>query len=487
MASVHPIPWGYIVAAALTMGGYLLAFVLVPRIILERREAAATLAWILAIVFLPYLGALIFYLFGRNRVRRRARKRLQVHEDFQGKIERLPPASLDTVQEKWTPATDVPARNIALVANFVTQNPCVRGNTAEVFIDTDQAYLRMEESIKKARHHVHMMSYIFRDDEAGRRFLDLLARKARDGVLVKLMVDGWGSNGLKNGFVEPLLKAGGRFARFTPVFSKRWRPNLRNHRKILVVDGRVGFTGGLNIGEEYQGRKKKFGPWRDTHLRLAGPGVRYLQEAFAEDWFFATNEDLAAPEYFPELLPSGPDLVQVVNSGPDYDYEAIYSVFITAINEAGKTLYVTTPYFVPDQAMILALKAAVWRGVDVRFLLPGRSDLWLVKLAGQSYYQELLEAGVKLYEFNRGILHAKTMVVDGVWSTVGSANMDIRSFRLNFETNVLVWGRALSGRMEQIFMSDLKDSRELTLEELALKPHSARLYEAISRVLSPVL
>jgi cardiolipin synthase len=274
-----------------------------------------------------------------------------------------------------------------------------------------------------------------------------------------------------------------------PVLPLRphWRPTLRNHRKILVVDGHVGFTGGLNIGDEYRGRKKKFAPWRDTHVRLEGTAPLRLQEIFLEDWLFATDEDIADAAYFPETPEAANDLVQVLESGPDQDHGTIHAVFFTAISQARRSVYITTPYFVPDLAVLMALKTAAWRGVDVRVLVPGKSDLPLVRLAGRSYYRELLEAGVKIYEHRPGMLHAKTMVVDGAWSTIGSSNMDIRSFRLNFEANVLVFGEAAGKRMEEIFLDDIARAKLVSLEAVRHRPARARFLEAVARVLSPAL
>ena len=215
--------------------------------------------------------------------------------------------------------------------------------------------------------------------------------------------------------------------------------------------------------------------------------MRQLQEVFAEDWLFAAQEDLAESAYFREISPYGPDLVQVISSGPDQDPETIHRLFFTAINESRKRVYITTPYFVPDPGMLLSLKAAAWRGVEVILLVPGRSDLFLAHLAGRSYYPELLEAGVKIYEHHPGILHAKSMVVDGAWSTVGSANMDIRSFRLNYEVNALVWGREFAEQVENIFWDDLAGSKRLMAEELDRLPLGRRLLEGTARTLSPVL
>ncbi len=483
-------PWTTIIAVGTTIGGYLLGFLLIPRIILGRREAGATLAWILAILFLPYLGALLFFLIGRTRVRRRTKKKRIRNDAFLRSLEQLPesPTACPPVND-LLPEPEAAARDITVLASTVSQSPPMPGNEVQVFIDANQAYNSMENAIRNAQHHVHLQSYIYRTDAAGLRFRDLLIEKAKQGLECRLLVDGVGGHQINKQFLKPLLDAGAQFARFMPVFklSPHWRPNLRNHRKILVVDGVQGYCGGLNIGEEYQGRRKKFAPWRDTHLRLRGPVVRQLQGVFSEDWHYASGEDLADEQHFPLMAPCGSQLVQVVDSGPDNEHESIYSVFFTAVTEANDSIFITTPYFVPDAPMRMALKAAAWKGVDVRLLLPGKSDLRLVQLAGRSYYKELLEAGVRIYEHHPGILHAKTMVIDSIWATVGSANMDIRSFRLNFEANILISGGDFAKTMQRIFHDDLKNARELTTEILSSKRWGTRLAEALARILSPVL
>jgi cardiolipin synthase len=486
METLADLPWAYILT---TMGGYILVLVLIPRLLLDRRGPEATLAWIFIIVFLPYVGAAVFFLLRRPRVRLRARKRRRYHLTLKQRLERLDIDS-NLAQIRQVPAS-LPdsAREIANMSSRLSSAPMVTGNQLSIFIDGRQAYEEMEAAIEDASDHVHLMSYIFRADDTGRRFLKLLEKKAGEGVGVRVLVDGFGSYGLSDRAMRPLVRNGGRFVRFAPILGQfgRWRPNLRNHRKLLVVDGRLGFTGGLNIGDEYGGRKQRFAPWRDTHLKLEGPAVRQLQEVFAEDWLYASREDLAESVYFPDILPTGADLVQVISSGPDLEPETIHRLFFTAVNESRERVYITTPYFVPDPGMLLSLKTASWRGVDVILLVPGRSDLYLAHLAGRSYYPELLDAGVKIYEHHPGILHAKTMVVDGAWSTVGSANMDIRSFRLNYEVNALVWGREFAEQVENIFLDDLAGSRRLTADELDRLPITRRLLEGTARTLSPVL
>ena len=361
------------------------------------------------------------------------------------------------------------------------------GNAVRLLV-ANQAYDALEEAIRGARSHVHLLYYIFNSDRTGARFRDLLLRKAREGVSVRVLVDGVGSFGTSN-FMIPLTQAGGKFAEFLPVgnFSRRWHPNLRNHRKIAVVDGRVGFTGGVNIGDEYTGRKKRVGRWRDSHIQITGPAVNHLQEVFAEDWYFATGRDLISERFYPDQQPQGDQTVQIIASGPDTETQPLQRIFFTAITSARDRVFLTTPYFVPDQAMLVALETAALRGVDVRLLLPHRSDMPLVLHAGRSYYNELLESGVKIHEYMHGILHAKTMVVDDRWATVGSANMDVRSFKLNFEVNAVIYGAVFATELARVFLHDLTLARQVTLEDLARKTLGSRMAEGFARVLSPVL
>jgi cardiolipin synthase len=361
------------------------------------------------------------------------------------------------------------------------------GNNVKLLV-ANQAYDALEEAIEGAQSHIHMLYYIFETDRTGARFRDLLVKKANEGVTVRLLVDGVGSFGTSH-FMIPLTQVGGKFAEFLPVgqLSRHWHPNLRNHRKIAVVDGQVGFTGGVNIGDEYTGRKRRVGKWRDAHIQVTGPAVNHLQEVFAEDWYFATGEDLISERYYPDQQPEGDQTVQIIASGPDTETQPLQRIFFTAITSAQQRIYLTTPYFVPDQAMLVALETAALRGVEVKLLLPHRSDMKLVLHAGRSYYKELLVSEVQIYEYLPGILHAKTMVVDDRWATVGSANMDVRSFKLNFEVNAMIYGPEFNKELADVFHKDLMQARKVTLEELAEKSLGSRMAEGLARVLSPVL
>ncbi len=469
--------------------GYLLALALILRILLQRRDPTATLAWVLWIILLPYVGAIIYLLLGRRRLVRQVRKRLARAAVLEPHLARLG-GGIAELEANAAPGhlCKPQEREMLMLTNRMGQRPPTCGNAVRLLVDANQTYAELEEAIRGARDHVHLLYYIFQQDETGSRFRDLLIEKVKEGVTVRVLTDGVGSFNVDFFFI-PLVQAGGFHAEFLPVgpFRRHWHPNLRNHRKIAIVDGTIGFTGGVNIGDEYTGRKRRVGPWRDTHLRVEGPAVHNLQEVFTEDWFFATGEDLIDERWYPELQAVGDVMVQIIGSGPDTDTQPLQRIFFLAVTSAKERVYLTTPYFVPDQSMLVALETAALRGVDVRLLLPRRSDMRLVLHAGRSYYDELLAAGVKIYEYSSGILHAKSMLVDDRWATVGSANMDIRSFQLNFEVNAAIYGPAFAEQLAVLFQRDLTQARQVTLEDLRKRTLPRRMAEGMARVLSPVL
>jgi cardiolipin synthase len=469
--------------------GYLLAFTMILRIVLQRREPTATLAWVLLVILLPYLGVLLYLLVGRRRLRRQVRRRLARAKVLEPHLARLGTGLADlSAPSAPTHLTKPQERELVLLANRIGQRLPTCGNEVRLLCDANETYAELEAAIRAARDHIHLLYYIYQQDETGTRFRDLLIEKVKEGVTVRVLVDGVGSFGADE-LMIPFVQAGGQFAEFLPVgiLSRRWHPNLRNHRKIVIVDGKVGFTGGVNIGDEYTGRKRRVGPWRDTHIRIQGPAVHMLQEVFAEDWCFATGENLIDARWYPEQQAVGDLMVQIIASGPDTETHPIHRVLFTAVTLAKERVFLTTPYFIPDQAMLVALETIALRGVDVRLLLPRRTDLRLVMHAGRSYFDELIRSGVKIYEYSSGILHAKSMIVDDAWATVGSANMDIRSFQLNFEVNAVVYGPAFATQLAQLFQRDLAHAHQVTLEELAHKTLRSRMAEGIARVMSPVL
>jgi len=458
----------------------LIIVLLVPRILLDerRRETGATLAWLFFIVLVPFLGLLAFWLFGTTRLRLRRRKRRKVEAEIAPRLGPLLPGE--------GPAPPIDEQLLHLTRRLDVADP-VAGNAVTLYREGPATFDALEAAIDEAREHVHLVYYIWQADRTGERLRDALVRAARRGVEVRLLLDDVGSRPARGRFFRPLREAGGRVARFLPVLSRFLRVTLnnRNHRKIVVVDGATGFTGGMNVGDEYAGIGD---PWRDAHVRIVGPAVNRLQEVFAEDWFHAAGEDLARQSYFPNVEPSGDAWAQILASGPDDDrWHGIHTLLFSAVNLARQRVWIETPYFVPDVSMALALQAAALRGIDVRLLVPAESDNPLVLYAGRSFYGELLAAGVKIYELPKAMLHAKTATIDDRIATVGSANMDQRSFRLNFEANAFFFGPEVAAELARSFEVVQAASERLDADAFARRPRRQRLAEALTRLLAPLL
>lgn len=464
---------------------FLIVLVLIPRVVIQRRESAATLAWVLFILIVPVLGAVLYVTIGIRRLRRRRSRRRRARQrlDLVGSAlhSGLARYSLSSAPPSGRALTEF-ARGYCI--DF--QNSTA-GNDVAIFHDGEQAFRAICEAITQATSYIHLEYYIFQGDETGQRLLSLLEQRAREGIDVRLLVDAVGAWGLRRDLVAGLIAAGGKFAEFLPVaiFSRPFSLNLRNHRKIVVVDGHTAFTGGMNIGDEYRSRDPEIGHWRDTHARVRGPAALRLQEIFAEDWHFATGESCLGERYVTDPQPQGEVLVEVLDSGPDRTAELIYRRLFVAITRSEKRVWLTTPYFIPDRAIFVALATAAERGVDVRLLLPGWSDHRFVLYAGRAYYDELLRAGVKIYEYGPGMLHAKTMVVDDAWVTIGSANMDRRSFHLNWEANLLLLDRGINEAMAARFERDTAHAREISFP---YHPSLLRRFgESVCFLLAPLL
>jgi cardiolipin synthase A/B len=353
----------------------------------------------------------------------------------------------------------------------------------------------MIAAINSAHNHINMETYILDDDEVGQRFAAALIAKQQQGVQVNLIRDSVGTLSTPSAFFTPLTAAGIKVLEFNPVnpltAKAGWNVNQRDHRKLLIVDGRIAFLGGINISSVYSGgsfsRRSKVRPngklpWRDTDLQLQGPVVAELQKLFIDTWEQQHGEPLATRDYYPQAARAGNDVVRAIGSSPEEPYSLIYATLLSAIGSAQTEIWLTNAYFVPDPQMITALKAAVQRGVDVKLVLPSSTDSWLVFHAGRAHYAELLKAGVKLYERHGALLHVKTAVIDGVWSTVGSTNLDWRSFLHNQEVNAVVLGTAFGDKMRAAFNADLANSTAITLAEWQRRSLGVRSKEVISRL-----
>lgn len=461
-------------------------------VVVERREPHATLAWIFGVVFFPLLGGLLYLLIGVRRRVVRSRKSERVAQRMRDVYHRWQVAR----KARGEGTARLPARTKSLVDLGVgaTGSYACPGNAVGLLVNGAHTYAAMRAAIEDARDHVHIEFYIIQPDETGRALRDLLVAKARNGIEVRVLCDGLGSYRLPDDFWEPLTAAGGRAAVFSPVriaplFRRRDHVNFRNHRKIVVVDGKVGLTGGINIGREYLGLDPDVGEWRDSHVRIEGPAVLGMQQTFLEDWLHSTEELLDDERYFPDpgASPPGDATVQVIGSGPDRPWAIIHQLHFLAVTHATRHVWLTTPYFVPDRVLQTALVTAALRGVDVRLLLPKRSDSRLVDWASRYYYDELIEAGVRIYEYDAGFLHAKTMVVDDWLATVGSSNLDIRSFQLNYEINAFAYDGTAAKALQEQFAADLVHAAEVPQSWSQDLTYPRRVLYALSGLLSPLL
>ena len=454
---------------------------LIPKIILQRRESGATLAWILVIIFLPFFGMLAFWLLGTTRIRMLRRKRHRAEQLL------VPSLASFRSQQKLTDTDELVAASLYSLAAKLDECGPQPGCEVEMYRDGSKALDALEQAIDAAQDHIHLTYYTWEADNTGRRFCQALTRAASRGVEVRLLLDDVGSYTTKTSFFSALISAGGEVARFLPLnlFSRQVSVNNRNHRKIVVIDGKTGFTGSMNIGDLYAGLS---GSWNDLHLCVSGRVVYELQGVFCQDWFHATQKDLATKKYFPNMNYRGDVCAHFLASGPsDERWRTIHTLLFVAINTALEKVWIETPYFVPDPPITMALRTAALRGVDVRLLLPNSSDHFLVDYAGRSFFDELIEAGVRIFKMDDIIPHAKTVVVDQVFATAGSANMDQRSFRLNFEGNLFFFGKKIAAELEKDFLHQCQSAHEVTAENRKKLPRTVRLKEGFARILAPLL
>jgi cardiolipin synthase A/B len=452
------------------------------RALMRGHGVQGTISWILAILLVPLGGALAYFVIVGPNVKRVALKRRRAAAELRAQQPRTRDSRL--------------AEGDALIdlASSLTGLPPTAGNELELLTDSRPTFEALEADLRAARRSLWVEYYIIRNDVSGRRFLELLIERARAGVEVRLLYDAIGSVRINAKLVRALVKAGGRAHAFHPMnpLRRRFAAHLRNHRKLIVCDGETGFVGGMNIGDEYFRRRRRHRaaarqPYRDTHLRLRGPCLEALARTFAEDWNFAAEEKLDLPRPPPPAANGLGSIVAVVPSGPHQEYNASQYAYFAAISSARRRVYLTTPYFIPDDAGIAALVSAALRRVDVRVLVPYRSNDRIAELAARSYYGELLRGGVRIYEYEPAMLHAKTLVVDGHVAIVGSANADIRSWRLNFELGAMVADPAFARKLEESFVRDLAQSHEVTLEVVARRDWKGRVAQGVARLLSPLL
>lgn len=473
--------WHQWLSSGLLLLDMLIILVLLPTVIQQRRESGATLAWVLAIVFLPFIGLISFWLFGTTRLYLRRRKRRKVEERLAPELQRVQSHRFEQYSIAGIPPS------LLKLAHRLDHIGPVGGNQIELYRDGKLAFQAIEDAIAQAQHHIHLQYYIWEVDATGRRIRDALIQAAQRGVEVRLCVDDVGSRSANAKFFKGLTQAGGQVARFLKVniLSRRINLNNRNHRKVVVIDGLVAFTGGMNVGDAYAGIGE---PWQDLHARIEGPVAKDLQEVFCQDWYHATNENLINDEYFPPSVSKGDIKAQFLASGPaDRRWQSIYMALFAAINLAEKRVWIETPYFVPDRPLMLALQTAALRGVDVRILLPGQSDHALVLYAGRSFIDELLAAGTRIFEYQGAMTHSKALIFDSKFATLGSANMDQRSFRLNFEGNIFFYSETITQQMEADFLKLCASAVEITVQRRKAVSKTDRLLESAAHVMAPLL
>lgn len=467
------------------------------RIIYDTTSTNKTLAYLLLVIFVPVGGMLFYFSFGINyRKRRVYSKKLIEDDELRAEVIREVIATTESnLQALGGKIGDAGSLVNLLLRDSLS--PLTTGNSVTLLINGEEKFPEVFRALEAAKHHIHMQYYIYENDVIGNKVKEVLMRKAREGVKVRFVYDAFGSRSIRKRFLRELRSAGVEAfpfnrIRFIPLAN---RVNYRNHRKIIVVDGNCGFLGGINISDRYinDGKKRRRGRhrlyWRDTHVRIDGPGVQYLQYLFFCDWNFCSGQKLQpGVVYFPAPENrDGDECVQIAASGPDSPTSTIMLSLLKAINLATSELLVTTPYFIPGESILNALKVASLGGVSVKILVPGISDSRLVNAAAWSYYDDLLRAGVEIYLYYRGFIHVKTMVVDGSISIVGTANMDYRSFDLNFEVNAVVYGEKLARQLRTSFLEDLQYAEKILPHVWRKRPLYKQLPEKVARLLSPLL
>ncbi|WP_283720079.1 cardiolipin synthase [Clostridium perfringens] len=457
-------------------------------VVLERKQPEKTIAWLLILTLLPPIGLILYIFLGRNW------KRHKLNDRINPKINDLISPILDEYPEKqYVPLMELLA--------FNSDSPIFVNNDINIYKDGVEKFKDLKEELLKAKHHIHLEYYIVNSDEIGNEIKDILIKKALEGVKVRFIIDKVGSSSLKRSYIKDLKKAGVSVVMYSYFLAPLLKVintqiNYRNHRKIVVIDGQVGFLGGINIGDEYLGRNKKFGYWRDTHLMIKGDFVLALQAVFLDDFITiekANNSytfyDKEFDKYFPEnTVAKERVLMQLVKSGPDSIFPAIMQSILKMIMTARENIYITTPYFVPPSSIIEALRIASLSGVDVKIIFPEKSDHFMVNKASKSYLAELMDCGIEVYFYDKSsFIHSKTMTIDGKICTLGTANMDIRSFELNYEINTVIYDKEITCKLDALFFEDLLKCRHFKIEEYEKSTKFDKFIEGVTRIFSALL
>ncbi len=456
-------------------------------IFLENRHPSQTLTWIVVLGSFPLVGFIFYLLFGRNyRKEKMFRRKYFLDKQAFLKVE----GDIDPASEEKIKQMGSHQKNLFALAQKLGNSPISFATDTKVLTNGEETFAEMLRELKEATHHIHLEYYIVRHDHIGNQIKELLIEKAKQGVKIRFLYDAVGSWQLSKQYIVDLRNAGVEIVAFSqvrlPFLSSKF--NFRNHRKIIVIDGTVGFVGGLNIGDEYLGRNDYFGFWRDTHLLVKGEAVRTLQLIFLQDWYYMTNKSFLTSEYLsPRLEENIHGGVQMIAGGPDNEWSVIKNIFFSMVTSAKKSVWISTPYFIPDEDIFSAIKIAALSGIDVKILMPKKPDKRIVFHASRSYFAELLEAGVKIHEFQNGFMHSKIVIVDHELASIGTSNMDMRSFHLNFEVNAFLFRTKSTQKLVDDYVHDLEHSVQIEYDAFMKRHMGLRLLESTSRLFSPLL
>ncbi|CCZ10425.1 MULTISPECIES: cardiolipin synthase [Odoribacteraceae] len=482
--------WSVIVIYTLIVLYLLTVLMVAFNIVLENRNPVRTLAWVAVLLFVPLVGMIFYLYFGVNyrKIKMFSMKGLgdmkwlqYMSEDQKQRIQKTEFLKKEDMKDVRKLMTLLLNNSKALLTRY---------NKVDILKNGEETFPAIFTALGRAKRFIHLEYYIIEAGELATRLKDILIAKAKSGVEVRVIFDDVGCWSLPKTYIREMRAAGIQIYPFLPVRFHRIadKANYRNHRKIIVIDGETGFVGGLNFADRYMNGLPGIGIWRDTHLRVKGEAVTSLQIVFLIDWYFVRQELLLNKEdYMPYKKEDGNVIVQTVASGPDSDWASIQQAYFTLINTAKKYVFISTPYFMPGETTLNCIKAAAMGGIDVRILLPHKSDSWLTQWCSRSYVEELLEAGVKVYWYQKGINHSKVIVVDGMMASVGTANMDMRSFDENFEVNLIIYDRNVAKNLAASFVEDMRDSVEESIHKWKFRPKRQKIRESVARLFAPLL
>lgn len=456
-------------------------------IFLENKNPSRTMAWLVVLILLPLVGFFIYILFGRSYHKKHKSKSKLLMDS--NRMEKAADIQMELLDYMVLPNSDNPSnKRLMQLLLKNAKSPFSLCNEVVVLTNGKNKFVHLIQQLKQAKHHIHLEYFIIKDDQLGNEIADILVQKSLEGVQVRVIYDDVGSWELSTSYIRRLKNAGVEIKPFfkvvLPIFSREL--NYRNHRKIVIIDGKVGYIGGLNIGDEYLGVSEKFEFWRDTHLAIEGEAVYALQSVFLNDWNFVAKQSVGGAAYFPENHVTNQSLVQIAASGPDSQWKCILQAFYKMISSAQEKLWIESPYLVPEESLLMGLKTAALSGVDVKIIIPSVPDHFFVYWASQANIEGLLEAGVKIYRYKKGFIHSKIVIADRLSASVGTANLDIRSMEINFEVNAFLYDIEIIKHLEKDFVVDLQNSDEIKLDEFKARGGAIKFLEALGRLVSPL-